>query len=99
MSWFTLALCLGASLRLWRVYEIDVIGEPLRKLADGAPEGWAATLVSCVFCLGFWLSVALVASGYFWGEQWWWVILCASLSVSWLLGQIHPRVEEEKDQV
>lgn len=95
MTIFTWLLCLGATLRLWRVYEVDQIGEPLRKLADKAPDGWAATLVSCVFCLGYWLSLCVVISGLLWGEMLWWMALSGSLSISWLLGQIHPRVEED----
>jgi hypothetical protein len=89
----TLALCLGASLRLWRVFEIDVIGQPLRKLADKTPPK-VGDFLACIWCLGFYISAAVVASGYYWGEQAWWIILSASLSVSYLVGQLHPRLEE-----
>jgi hypothetical protein len=88
----TLALCLGATLRLWRVFEIDVIGHPLRKLADKTPPK-VGDFLACVFCAGFWLSAAVVTTGYYWGDTAVWLVLSGSLSISWLLGQIHPRLE------
>jgi hypothetical protein len=93
MTALTLALCLGASLRLWRVFEIDVVGQPLRKLADKTPPK-VGDFLACIWCLGFWLSLAVVASGYYWGDTAPWLVLSGSLSISWLLGQIHTRVEE-----
>ena len=95
MTALTLFLCIGATLRLWRVYELDVIGEPLRKLADKAPDGGFATFLGCVYCLGFWLSVGVVGSALLWADTWGWQLLCASLTVSYLLGQLHTRLEED----
>ena len=105
MSWLTLALCLGSALRLWRCYDVDDIGQPLRNGADWLVEHlpyklaeWAALLFSCIWCLGFWMCVALVTVGYHYGDTWYFIIPCASLSVSYLLGQLYPRVEEEDSE-
>lgn len=97
MSWFTVALCLGAALRIWRVYDVDDIGQPLRNAADWLSErgpDWVTILFSCIYCLGFYLCVGLVTLGYFFGDTAWFIIPTASLSVSFLLGELYNRVEE-----
>lgn len=90
-----MVLCVGASMRLYRVYEIDAIGDPLRRMVDKPDVQWFQTLVGCIFCLGFWLCAAVVTTGYFWGDTAIWTILCASLSVNYVMAHLYRRVEDE----
>ena len=99
MSWLMLLMCLGTTMRLWRVYEVDVIGEPLRKLADRVPEGKWGDFTTCPACLGFWMMTGIVTLGYFAGDFWLVTILYASLSLNWVMLQLMPRVEEEDSEL
>jgi hypothetical protein len=57
-----------ASARLWRLAALDSITEPIhgRLRASTHPVvQWIDTLVSCPWCLGFWINTALV-----WGIWW-----------------------------
>lgn len=105
MTWLTLALCVGSVLRIYRIWDTDAIGQPLRVGADwlvGAlpawPARWFVMLMDCVFCLGYWISFWVVLTALLWGDQAWWLLLSASLSVSYLLGHVYPRLEDEREQ-
>lgn len=89
-----MVLCVGASMRLYRVFEIDTIGHPLRVLADKT-SARVGDFLACVFCMGFWLCAAVVTTGYFWGDTAIWTILCASLSVNYVMAHLYRRVEDE----
>lgn len=102
MTALTLLLCLGASFRLWHLWLRDDIGQPLRDGADWLSEklpgklgDWATQLFSCVFCFGYWISFGVVLSGMTWGHESWWIVLSASLTVSYLLAEIYPRLRTD----
>lgn len=65
----TWTLLIGlAAFRLWRLAAIDSITEPIhgRLRASRHPVmQWFDTLVSCPWCLGFW-----IATGLTWGVWW-----------------------------
>jgi hypothetical protein len=57
-----------AGFRLWRLAAIDSITEPIhgRLRASTHPVAqWFDTLVSCPYCLGFWITTGLT-----WGVWW-----------------------------
>lgn len=57
-----------AAFRLWRLAAVDSITEPFhgRLRASTHPVAqWFDSLVSCPWCLGFWLATALT-----WGVWW-----------------------------
>lgn len=74
-DWYTAALLALASFRIWRLLAEDVILNPVRAWAYGVP-GWrpeqgdppdtlrvkTMELVSCPWCLGFWLTGGLLAA-------------------------------------
>ena len=45
--------------RLWRIAGRDTITEPIRKHLEGMWGGWVLEGVTCAWCLGFWLSLAV----------------------------------------
>lgn len=96
MSWFAAVLCLGACLRLWRLWDQDEIGQPLRDAGDWLSErspGWVTVLLGCPYCIGYYLATGVVASGYFWGNQAWWVIVAGGLSVNYVFPKIYERFD------
>lgn len=61
-----LLLMIGLTARLIRLAVVDDIAEPVRiavvrlaaRLGD-APTRWVLALISCPFCIGFWISLAV----------------------------------------
>lgn len=68
-----------ATYRVWRLVAVDTITEPIRAwfiFRDGPVWTWMADLVTCAWCLGWWLSgVAAVAYVTVFGVSWWWLVL------------------------
>lgn len=52
-----------ASYRVWRIIALDQITEPFRApLLTRTDQGWARWLmdgITCAFCLGWWINVAV----------------------------------------
>ena len=65
--------------RVWRIIAVDQITEPIRNLFiwNNTPLwNWITDLVTCPWCLGWWLSgAASVAYVAALGLSWWWVWL------------------------
>jgi hypothetical protein len=93
-SWFDLLLLVGFTARLIRLVVVDDIGGPLRDLIRllgawaGGDRGlvWADGLVRCPFCIGFWISVAVVASYAAAGSTGWWTATAGVFTLSYLAG-------------
>lgn len=88
MTWFTLLIACLASARLWRLATLDGITFWFRNLVDRAP-GWVYDLVYCPFCLGWWISLFLVTTGFFWGETVWWLIPVGALAANYVGAQLN----------
>jgi hypothetical protein len=56
LIWVSLLIGL-ASYRIWRLIAIDTITAPLRRPIK--PGSWVDQLVSCAWCLGFWITIAI----------------------------------------
>lgn len=90
-----LLLTVTATCRLIRLVAVDSITarlrvgviDAVRRRSDRAGDA-AATLIGCPFCLGWWISVGMVAGWWWVGHTvWWWAALTA-LGVSWMAGQL-----------
>lgn len=71
--------------RVWRIVAVDTITEPLRArflFRDGRGWEWFAELVTCPWCLGFWISGGVVAAYVFGVGLPWWLFLVGWLAVS-----------------
>ena len=77
-----------ASYRLWRLIGYDTISEPLRDKIK--PDSWLDALVTCQWCLGSWISFAVVAATAWVGDVNWpvWQALGVSVVVGWLHGTL-----------
>lgn len=40
-------------------------------LAENDPH-WAAKLINCPWCIGFWINAAVLATAWWWGDRRWW---------------------------
>lgn len=106
MDLVTVLLVAGATVRLTRLVVADSL-PPLpafrrwlaRRLnvlnATHEPPLW--TLVTCPWCLSFWIGLAVLGSAYPWGGDVWWRWLTGALTLSLLTGTyeaVMARVEE-----
>lgn len=85
-----------ATYRVWRIFAVDSITEPLRArflFREGRVWEWVADLVLCPWCLGFHLS-ALAAAGFVaWSGVSWWLFPVGWLAVSAGVGITHAVVD------
>lgn len=68
-----------ATYRVWRIFAVDPITEPIRArflFRDGLVWEWVADLVTCPWCLGWWLA-GVASAGYLWwcGGPWLWLVV------------------------
>lgn len=96
------ALVLGFAARLTRLAIVDDITEPLRvalvRASPGRSAGWTYALLDCPFCLGFWLSAAVVASWLTVGQTLVWQAVAAAFTVSYLVGHAIARLDLGDDR-
>ena len=98
-------LLAGLTVRAVRLAVVDTIGDPVRAgfvAAAGrvSPRTglWAADLWACPFCIGFWISAAVVAS-YLWaGGTLLWQAVAATATLSYLAGHAVARLDTEDDE-
>ena len=96
-QWLVLTLAGAiACYRLWRAVAVDEICDPGRHwltTRKGPAWGWTYRLITCAWCLGFWLCVGL-QSVVAWLLHWpWWSALGGALVSSALLGLFALLVE------
>jgi hypothetical protein len=97
------ALVVGFAGRLTRLAVDDSIAEPFRNGArwlgrrlrgeDGLV--WADDLVTCPWCVGAWLSLAVVVSYAAWGAHPAWRVVAAVFAVSYAVGLLAAVYREE----
>ena len=87
MTWLAFVIITLAAARVTRLVTTDSITEPLRERLTRWPLAYE--LVTCPWCIGFWISLAWVAV--------WWtadgraVWLAAPFAVSYLVGWTEQR--------
>jgi hypothetical protein len=105
VTWLDLLLLLGFAARLIRLAVIDEIASPARDLVRAAGQRlagdrglvWADGLVSCPFCIGFWLSAALVASWALVGDTVAWRLTAGAFALSYAAGHLVARLDAGDD--
>lgn len=102
-SLYDVILLVGFAARLTRLAVVDDIAEPARVAVVRAVPirlvDWAQSLVSCPFCIGFWLSAAVVASWAAWGSTVGWQLTAGAFTLSYVAGHLVARLDVEVDDV
>jgi hypothetical protein len=80
-------ICLAAA-RLTRLVTEDIITEPLREWASIKPA-WVYDLITCPWCIGFWISLGCVAVWWTSGDRAVWLL--APFAVSYVAGWVNSR--------
>lgn len=80
-----LLLALGAVARITRFLTSDTLAGPLRAwiIARTHPDAPLATLISCPWCLSFWVALVVVPVAYVGAGHAWYLIPAAVLAVSY----------------
>ena len=84
-DWITIALTIGATLRIVRLVTTDTITAPIRDRLTG----WAYTLATCGWCSSFWIAIGVAITGHYWGAHDIWRIAALALTASWAAGSLH----------
>ncbi len=79
-------VCLAAA-RLTRLVTEDTITEPLRVWASDRP--FLYELITCPWCIGFWISLGCVAAWWTAGDRAVWLL--APFAVSYVAGWLNSR--------
>jgi|GEM_PF-3738479 len=90
-----IVLLVGFAARLTRLAVVDDIAEGPRILAvryagrvGDRPMRWTLSLLSCPYCIGFWLSVAVIGSWAAWGDTAVWLLIAAAFTLSYVVGHL-----------
>lgn len=116
----TFALATGAAARLWRLLAIDDAGQPVRDLRDRAllaylgrardvprAEARVQTVLDgwkCPYCLGWWISAGVFASGAAAGRTRAWQFTAGALALNYVQASLNawldvaPREDEDEDE-
>ncbi len=92
-----LSLC---AFRIWRLLGKDDVTMPLRVkvvtkdriIQEGGFRGWTFKLLTCEWCLGTWVSLALVTWDHFHPIPTWGLLLGAASALVGFLGTLDERL-------
>ncbi len=98
-----LVLIVGLAARLTRLVVVDAIASRFRdwirwigeQIGDARGLVWADDLVTCPFCVGFWISAAVVASWATVGHTGVWRLVAAAFTLSYAAGHLVGRLDVE----
>ena len=103
-----IALVVGMAARLTRLAVVDSIAEGARilalRIAGRIPRIgaravlWTQALVTCPYCIGFWLSAVVVASWLAWGDTLGWQAVAAVFTVSYVSGHLVARLDIDDEE-
>lgn len=95
-------LVVGAAIRLTRLAVVDRIADPIRGHLIGLADRihptvgrWAADLVGCPHCVGFWITGAVVGSWLAAGHTTVWQAAASILTVSYVVGHAVAHLDTE----
>lgn len=77
---------IGAIYRLCRAIARDTMTSGLRHNVQTKYSGSLVTLITCMWCLGFWLSLIGAVLTYFDSTRPWWLFVAGTLSISTFVG-------------
>jgi hypothetical protein len=99
-------LLVGLSARVTRLVTVDTIMAPVRERAiyeaarrSASWDGgfWVASLLGCPHCVGFWLSLLVLASWLVWGGTTVWVTVAGAFTLSYVAGHLVGRLDMGDD--
>jgi hypothetical protein len=103
MYWFDILLLVLASARVTRLILVDSLGEwwlvkPAIVWATGRKsEKYIEGLLTCPFCIGFWICLAGVGSLMLAGGPGnaavWWQVLAGTFSLSYIVGHVVAKID------
>lgn len=108
MTWMTMLLAIGATVRLTRLLTLDVITFPIRdwlaaRTQDASTKdkislrvrllAFVEEMVTCTWCLSIWIGVPVVAVAWSYGETGWFVVPALMLTASLVTGMILAKKE------
>ena len=95
-------LLVGFTARLTRLVTVDDILEPVRVgilyRVPARVTSATASLLSCPFCIGFWLSLAVLASWVAWGSTWGWMFVAGTFTLNYVHAHLNARLDAETDR-
>lgn len=101
MTWLVLVLALLAGARTWALLTQDDITIRARDwlhnrqgfwTEEGAPSWWQEGF-NCPFCFGFWITAGWIATGYFWGSSWFWLIPAGAFAANYIQAHLNARLD------
>lgn len=101
MTGLDLLLLAGLTARLTRFVIWDDAGQMIRTplmvggraLLGERGERWVDALLSCPFCIGWWLALLVAGSWYLWAGTMWQAFAAAG-TVSYVVGHVAARADE-----
>jgi hypothetical protein len=92
-----LLLALGATARITRFFNADVLAGSLRAavVRRYGDESKAATLIRCPWCLSPYVAVPVLGSGLATHSAGWWEFLAAVLSISYVYALAAQWLDDE----
>lgn len=83
----TALLTIGATARITRLITFDRF--PFGPVRDWAltrygEHGWLPDLLHCPWCTGVWVAAPATVSAVLWGDQLWWQLTAAFLSLAFV---------------
>ena len=96
MTVITLVLAALATARLTRLVTTDRITETPRHwtLRRLNPEGMAAYLITCDWCVSVYTGSAAATGWALWGDHRWFTAVCAAFAFSYVAGYLASRESE-----
>lgn len=95
-----------AGARTWRLLAVDDIALPFRNLyykLFGRWYEWADGLLTCPFCMGFWVTAAWLLVGLLTGGHIVWVFLAGCFAANFVGGQLNAWLDvrpiEDKSEI
>ena len=89
-------LLVGFAARLTRLVIVDEIAEPV-VVRLAASSRWLESLLSCPFCIGFWLSAAVLGSWVLAGGTVAWQLVAGVFTLNYVHGHLNGWLDLEDD--
>lgn len=100
-----LLLLVGLTARAIRLAVVDDIAGPARVaavrvagVAGARASRWTAALLSCPFCIGFWISLIVAASWVAWGDTVGWRLAALAGTLSYVSGHAVARLDQPDEE-
>ncbi|MFN2345168.1 MAG: DUF1360 domain-containing protein [Dermatophilaceae bacterium] len=94
-------LLVGFAARLTRLAVVDDIADPARGvLVRWTPPRfvhWTVALLTCPYCIGFWISVVVVASFAVAGQTAAWRIVAGAFALAYVTGHLVARLDADPE--